>query len=80
MAAIRGDQPYNEAEYGAKSSLTAIMGRMATYSGVPIEWEAAMNSKIDLLPEKFEFDAMPKVLPGEDGLYPFAMPGKTVAV
>ena len=80
LAAIRGDQPYNEAEYGAKSSLTAIMGRMATYSGVPIEWDAAMNSQIDLVPDKFEFDAMPKVLPGPDGLYPFAIPGKTVAV
>jgi myo-inositol 2-dehydrogenase/D-chiro-inositol 1-dehydrogenase len=80
LAAIRGDQPDNESEYGAKSSLTAIMGRMATYSGVPIEWDAAMNSQIDLVPDKFEFDAMPKVLPGPDGLYPFAIPGKTVAV
>jgi len=25
-------------------------------------------------------DAMPKVLPGPDGLYPYAIPGKTVAV
>ena len=31
--AIRNDKPYNEAEYGATSTMTAILGRMATYSG-----------------------------------------------
>ena len=80
LAAIREDKPYNEAERGAKSTLTAIMGRMATYSGVPIEWDAALNSPIDLMPERFDFEANPKVLPGPDGIYPFAMPGKTKAV
>ncbi|MEY2408818.1 MAG: myo-inositol 2-dehydrogenase / D-chiro-inositol 1-dehydrogenase [Verrucomicrobiota bacterium] len=78
--AILNDKPYNEAERGAKSSLTAIMGRMATNGGNPVEWEAALNSKIDLLPESLSFDAKPKVRPGPDGLYPFAIPGKTVVV
>lgn len=77
--AILGDKPYNEAEYGAKSSLTAILGRMATYSGKEVSWEDAMNSKLDLLPEKLDFAAMPKVLPGADGIYPHAIPGSTVA-
>ena len=31
--AIRNDKPYTEAEYGAKRTMTAIMGRMSTYSG-----------------------------------------------
>ena len=31
--AIRNDKPYNEAFYGAHSTLTSVMGRMATYSG-----------------------------------------------
>ena len=78
--AILNDKPYNEAERGAKSTLTAIMGRMATYSGQPIEWEAAMNSKLDLLPESLAWDAMPKVLPLPDGTYPFAIPGTTKAI
>jgi predicted dehydrogenase len=78
--AIIKDLPYNEAEYGAKSTMTAIMGRMATYSGKPIEWEDAMSSQLELLPEKLAWDANPKVLPGPDGLYPFAIPGKTVAL
>lgn len=78
--AIRNNKPYNEAEYGALSSLTAILGRMCTYSGKEISWDEALNSKIDLMPERFEWNAQPKVLPGPDGLYPFAIPGKTVAV
>ena len=78
--AILKNKPYNEAEYGAKSTLTAIMGRMATYSGKEIKWEEALNSKLDLLPETLAFDAMPKVLPGPDGLYPYAIPGTTVAL
>ena len=43
--AIRNDLPYNESEYGAHSTLTAIMGRMATYSGKEIDWDKALNSK-----------------------------------
>ena len=78
--AIRNDKPYNEAEYGALSSLTAILGRMCTNSGKEITWDEALNSKIDLMPSEFTWDAKPKVLPDENGIYPFAIPGKTVAV
>ena len=78
--AIRNNKPFNEAENGAYSTLTAIIGRMATYSGKVIEWDAALNSKLDLMPEQFTWDAMPKVQPGADGLYPVAMPGKTVVL
>ena len=48
--AIRHDLPYNEADYGAKSTLTAIMGRMAAYSGKIVEWDAALNSNFSLAP------------------------------
>ncbi|MBI3877591.1 MAG: Gfo/Idh/MocA family oxidoreductase [Verrucomicrobia bacterium] len=78
--AVRNDKPYNEAEYGAHSTLTAIMGRMATYGGQPVAWEDALNSKLDLQPEKLAWDAMPKVKPGPDGRYPFAIPGQTIAL
>lgn len=78
--AIRKDLPFNEAENGAKSTLTAIMGRMATYSGKVIEWEKALNSTLDLMPKTFAWDAQPQVVPGPDGLYPVAMPGKTIAI
>ena len=78
--AIRNDKPYNEAERGATSSLTAILGRMCTYSGKEISWDEAMKSQIDLMPSEFTWEAMPKVLPDANGLYSYAIPGKTVAV
>lgn len=80
FAAIRNDKPYNEAEMGAISTMTAILGRMCTYSGQQIDWDDALNSKIELLPKTFSMDAMPLVLPDADGRYPVAVPGQTVCV
>ena len=40
-----------KAEYGALSTMTAIFGRMATYSGKMISWDEALNSQISLAPE-----------------------------
>ncbi len=75
--AIRNNKPYNEAEYGALSTMAAIMGRMATYSGKQINWDEAINSKVALAPDKYTWDATPPVLPGPDGVYPCATPGVT---
>ena len=80
FAAIRNDQPYNEAELGANATITAILGRMCTYPGQEIEWEATFNSRIDLLPKTCSWDAPPPVLPYANGFYPVAMPGRTVTV
>lgn len=80
FAAIRNNLPYNEAEYGATSTMTGILGRMCTYSGKQIEWDDALNSQIELLPKTFSWDATPPVLPDSDGWYPVAVPGKTVCV
>jgi len=78
--AIRNDLPYNEAEYGATSTMAGILGRMCTYSGRQIDWEEAINSKIGLLPQTFSWDVLPLVLPDSEGFYPVAVPGKTVCV
>jgi predicted dehydrogenase len=78
--AIRNDKPYSEAEYGAISTMTSILGRMCTYSGKQIEWADAIKSNINLMPEVFAWDAPPKVLPDSNGRYPIAIPGKTVTV
>ncbi|RFS18268.1 Gfo/Idh/MocA family oxidoreductase [Emticicia sp. C21] len=77
---IVNNKPINDAERGAYSTLTAIMGRMASYSGKRVKWEEALNSNIDLMPEKFTWDTLPKTLPDKDGWYQIAMPGKTKAV
>jgi predicted dehydrogenase len=77
FAAIRNDTPYNEAEYGAHSTLTAILGRMSTYTGKEVTWEQAMNSKLDTMPKNLAWDAEPPTRPGPDGMYPLPVPGKT---
>jgi hypothetical protein len=57
--------------------MTAILGRMATYSGKKIKWDEALNSTLDLSPKKYDFAADPPVMPDKDGYYPVPMPGKT---
>jgi predicted dehydrogenase len=75
--AIRNDKPFNEGEYGAINTMTAIMGRMATYSGKEVTWDEAINSKLALAPDRYAFDGTPPVLPDKDGMYPCAIPGVT---
>jgi predicted dehydrogenase len=78
--AIRNDKAFNELEAAAMSTMTAIMGRMATYSGKLIEWDAAINSKLHLMPEKVTWEMTPPVIPDADGNYPVAAPGRTQPV
>jgi predicted dehydrogenase len=73
----KGEYKFADAENGAKSTMTSILGRMATYSGQVIEWDKAINSNINIMPAKFDFDALPPVLPDANGLYPVAVPGVT---
>lgn len=76
-AVADGEYKYADAENAAKSTLTAIMGRMATYSGQVVTWEQAMNSDLDLSPEVYAFDATPPILPLPSGYYPVPVPGET---
>ncbi len=69
FASIRAGTPINNGGYMTKSSLMAIMGRMATYTGQVITWEQALNSKEDLTPAKYEFGDLP--------VPPVAKPGVT---
>lgn len=72
---LRQDEYINQAESGAISTMTAIMGRMATYSGQKVTWEEAINSTENLLPKEFSWTAEPPVKPDKDGAYPIPMPG-----
>jgi predicted dehydrogenase len=80
MAAIRNGLDFNEADNGAYSTMTAILGRMATYGGQEVSWDAAINSNISLMPKVFSFDADPQVMPNADGAYPIAVPGLTKVI
>ena len=77
IKAIREDQPRNEGWYGATSSFTAVLGRMATYSGNVVKWDDAVAKGPSEMPETLAWDADPPVLPDENGSYEHAvaMPG-----
>ncbi len=76
-AIAKGEYKFADAENGARSSMTSILGRMATYSGQVIEWDKALSSGLDLHPKVYDFAATPPVIPGVDGFYPVAIPGVT---
>jgi predicted dehydrogenase len=67
--AIRDGQPINNGTYMCYSTMLAIMGRMATYTGQTITWEQALNSKENYTPESYAWGDVK--VPG------VAMPGIT---
>jgi hypothetical protein len=69
FASIRSGQPINNGLYMTRSTMVAILGRMATYTGQEITWEQAINSTEKLGPEKYEWGSLP--------VAPVAMPGIT---
>ena len=73
----KGEYKFADAERGAMSTMTAIFGRMATYSGQVLNWDKILNSGINIMPKEFAWNAMPPILPDADGYYPIAVPGKT---
>jgi len=79
-ALVKGEYKFADAENAAKSTMTAIMGRYATYSGKVMTWEESLNGKVDLFPDTLAWDAAPKLLPNADGFYPHAIPGKTKVI
>jgi predicted dehydrogenase len=70
FASIRKGKPINNGEYLAKSTLLAIMGRMAAYTGQQITWDMALNSKEDLSPPRYDWNI-------ELPVPPVARPGVT---
>jgi len=76
-AIAKGEYKFADAENGAKSTMTSILGRMATYSGQIVEWDKAINSGIDLHPKTYDWAAATPVVPNADGYYPVAVPGVT---
>jgi hypothetical protein len=71
FASIRAGKPINDGEWMTHSSLMAILGRMATYTGKRITWEQALNSKEVLAPGTLALDNQKLPTP------PVALPGKT---
>ena len=51
IAAIRSGTKYNEGHHGATSSMTAVLGRMATYSGQLVKWDEAVEEGHERVPQ-----------------------------
>ncbi len=73
IASIRAGKPVNELRQVAESSLAAIMGRMAAYTGQAVTWQESQNSQESLMPVKFDWGAPLAIAP-------VAMPGQTKLV
>jgi len=59
--AIRNDKPLNEGERVANSTMCAVMGRLAAYTGKEVTWDFVMNqSKLDLSPAEYAWGDAPK--------------------
>lgn len=70
FASIRKGKPLWEGDWMCSSTLMALMGRMASYTGQEITWDMAMNSEENLYPENLKWDM-------EHEVQPMARPGKT---
>lgn len=70
FAAIRKGQPINDGKRLATSTMLAIMGRMAAYTGQQITWEQALNSQEQLVPDHIDWK-------GSLAVPPMPMPGQT---
>jgi len=56
FASIRSGRPINDGRRMAHTSLMALMGRMAAYTGQEITWEQALNSRQQLVPAHLDWD------------------------
>jgi predicted dehydrogenase len=70
FASIRAGNPINDGIWMTTSTLMAIMGRMAGYTGQQITWEQALNSQEKLVPNPVDWNSP---LP----IAPMAQPGRT---
>jgi hypothetical protein len=69
FAAIRNGTPINNGHYMCNSTLLALLGRQAAYTGASVTWDECAKSEDRLGPDKYEWGEAPKVS--------VAIPGKT---
>jgi myo-inositol 2-dehydrogenase/D-chiro-inositol 1-dehydrogenase len=69
IASIRAGKPLNELKQVAESTLTAILGREAAYTGQEVTWDDVANAPLDLTPPTVAFGPLP--------VEPVPIPGRT---
>jgi myo-inositol 2-dehydrogenase / D-chiro-inositol 1-dehydrogenase len=73
FASIRSGKPKNDDLNLATSTLLALMGRHAAYSGQQVTWDQALNSQVSLVPK-------PVVWNGQHEVPGLAIPGRSQVV
>ncbi|MEK6235732.1 MAG: Gfo/Idh/MocA family oxidoreductase, partial [Planctomycetales bacterium] len=72
IEALMAGKIYNEGEYGAKSTFTAILGREACYSGKVLKWDDLLKNGHNYTPgiDEYSWDTKPPAPKDGDGKYP----------
>ena len=75
--ALRTGGRIDSGDYAVKSTMMAILGQIACYTGKMITWDEIYNSKFEFMPSLAECVAgmAPPVLPDPDGNYSVPIPG-----
>ncbi len=78
VEALVAGKIYNEGEYGAKSTFTAILGREACYSGQIVRWDELLEKGRDLAPgiDSYSLSSPPPTVPDKNGTYFSPVPGE----
>jgi hypothetical protein len=63
IASIRSGKPINDGRRMGQTSLMAVMGRMAAYTGREITWDEALNSEERPVPESLDWDTQIELTP-----------------
>jgi predicted dehydrogenase len=73
FASIRAGKPINDGTRMANTTLMAILGRMAAYTGQEITWQEALGSQQSLVPAKLDWNTKLEPLPtAKPGITRFA--------
>jgi len=73
VRSLREGKPLNEARQIAESTLTAILGREAAYTGKSVAWEEMLASDLDLTPPSLDLESLADRMVPE--VRPVPMPG-----
>ncbi len=68
---IRNGKPINNGTYMCYSTMMALMGREACYSGQVVTWDQCMKSEQDFTPPAYKFGPAPEVVVHQPGKYKF---------
>ena len=68
---IRSGNIINNGQYMANSSMIALLGRLASYTGQTLTWDDVVNSKEDLTPKAYEWGPLPTAQVAMPGTTPF---------